>query len=173
MIALLAAPGPAPEHAEEMALFGQFVGSWDIDMAFHPADGPSRRVAAEWHFGWILEGRGVQDVLVFPPVAERPGGEPAEGIGTTVRLYDPELGTWRVVWLPADRTAVVSLTGRAHGDGIRIEGRNRHGHALRWCFQDIGPDRFSWRGWIAREGDDWRLEQEMEASRRVSRFERS
>src|SRR5687768_7282906 len=91
MIELLGADGPAAEHAEDLLLFGRFVGSWDVDATYFDHHGTvtgERR--GEWHFGWILEGRAVQDVLFSPTIDEqRRTGAPADEYGTTVRLYDP------------------------------------------------------------------------------------
>lgn len=35
----LAADGPAPEHAEKLMLYGQFVGSWDVHAREFKPDG--------------------------------------------------------------------------------------------------------------------------------------
>lgn len=59
MVKALNAPPPAPERAERMHLFGQFVGSWAIDVATLEPDGSWRNEQGEWHFGWILEGRAI------------------------------------------------------------------------------------------------------------------
>jgi hypothetical protein len=84
----LHADGPAPEHAAELMLFGQFVGDWELDVTwFHP-DGSTTTLPGSWSFGWILGGRGVQDVWLVP------GREH----GTTIRFYDPALGAWRSTW---------------------------------------------------------------------------
>ena len=58
----LQAAGPAADRAGKMALYGQFVGSWDLDVTEYRDDGTTRQRPGEWHFGWALEGRAVQDV---------------------------------------------------------------------------------------------------------------
>jgi hypothetical protein len=162
MLEYLGADGPFPAYESKLMLFGQFVGSWDIDSHYCPREGEERRVAAAWHFGWILDGRGVQDVLYHP----RDKQGPAEGIGTTVRVYVPETGKWRVVWLAADSGNVVSLTAGPTEDGILIEGENRRGLPLRWRFSDITAKSFYWHGYISYDhGESWHLEQEMWATR--------
>ena len=162
MVELLDADGPFPAYARELMLFGQFVGSWDIDLLYRPFEGPERRLRAAWHFGWILEGRGVQDVLSYP--RDVPGA--AEGIGTTVRIYVPKINRWRIVWLAADSGNVVSLTAGPSDDGILIEGENRRGLPLRWRFSDITTGAFYWHGYISYDcAASWHLEQEMWAVR--------
>lgn len=45
--------------------FGQFVGSWAIDMEYYNAEGQQYYQGDwEWSFAWILDGRAIQDVLV-------------------------------------------------------------------------------------------------------------
>jgi hypothetical protein len=39
MLAALGADGPHPALAEQLYLFGQFVGSWDVDITYHRPDG--------------------------------------------------------------------------------------------------------------------------------------
>ena len=54
MVAALQSPGPRPELAEHLQLFGQFVGSWDLDRTSYAPDGTTATVPGEWHFGWVL-----------------------------------------------------------------------------------------------------------------------
>ena len=72
-LAALQATGPAADRADRMALYGQFVGSWDLDVTEYRDDGPVQR-RGEWHFGWALEGRAVQDVWIVPPRGQRGRG---------------------------------------------------------------------------------------------------
>src|SRR5438067_1641771 len=63
---VLLADKPVADQADKLTLFGQFVGAWDVDVVNHNPDGTTQTVNAEWHFGWILEGRAVQDVWQAP-----------------------------------------------------------------------------------------------------------
>ncbi len=166
MLAALRADGPHPDYAEELALFGQFVGSWAIDNTSFLASGPER-FAAEWRFGWVLDGRAVQDVLFHPPASKGTEARAySTGIGTTVRLFEPATAEWTVIWFSATRGAVVSLRGRRAGEEIEIAGENGRGDSLRWCFSEIRRDSFLWQGFIRPRGaNEWRLEQEMRATR--------
>ena len=138
-------------------LFGRFVGSWDVDAALFDPEGRRREMRAEWHFGWVLDGRAVQDVLVSPGVEH----------GTTLRFYDPAMGAWRIVFItPVDRE-VHELTARAEGADIVLEGRRSDdGRPLRWTFFGIEPDSFVWRGEVSSDGGaSWFVDQEMRARR--------
>ena len=44
------ADGPAPDFADKLQLFGQFVGSWELEVIYHGPTG-GRTLTAEWHFG--------------------------------------------------------------------------------------------------------------------------
>jgi len=62
LLEALGADGPAADRAGKMDLYGRFIGSWDLDVRQFSDDGRERRRAGEWHFGWALEGRAVQDI---------------------------------------------------------------------------------------------------------------
>ena len=81
----LFAEGANPEMKENLMLFGQFVGDWDIlqDRSLQP-DGTWTATRGELHWGWILDGRAVQDVWMW--IDEKTGKLIPEG--TTVRFYD-------------------------------------------------------------------------------------
>ena len=69
MIKLLAASRPDDDRVAGLNLFGQFIGSWDIEATFWDHDGNvTAERAGEWHFGWVLQGRAIQDVLISPPL---------------------------------------------------------------------------------------------------------
>lgn len=169
MLARLAAPGPHPEHADALMLFGRLVGSWDVDARFFDRAGSvTRETTAEWHFGWVLEGRGIQDVLISPRLDERNRpGAPAGEYGTTVRLYDPRIDAWHVTWNAPVFGANVRLTAREVDGEAVLEGRGPNGNAYRWVFSDVTETTFLWRGYESDdEGRSWWLDEEMRATRR-------
>ena len=48
-------------------LFGLFVGEWEFDWTGYDEDGDETLTErGEWIFGWVLEGRAVQDVWIIP-----------------------------------------------------------------------------------------------------------
>jgi hypothetical protein len=154
MIDVLRASGPAEEHADELMLFGRFVGAWNVEAEYFHHDGKKAHDArGEWHFGWILEGRAVQDVLFGPPLEERARtGAPASEYGTTIRLYDPTTDTWQLSWYPSVSRNVVHLVARPDGDGILIEGTEADGTLDRWTFTEITRDSFTWSGYESKDG---------------------
>jgi hypothetical protein len=66
----LGAQGPDEELRGPLALFGQFVGDWDIVEAVYPQpDGTEIRQSGEVHMGWVLAGRALQDVGTRRPAS--------------------------------------------------------------------------------------------------------
>jgi hypothetical protein len=170
LLAALGAPGPRAVHGDELMLFGQFVGAWDLEIVLYDLDGGIRaQGSGEWLFGWVLEGRAVQDVLVRPPRAQRGSEEPTEfwEYGTTMRVYDAATGTWRITWFAPARGGELRLVARADGDEIVLDSVDRDPLAFRWVFSEIAPDSFLWRGSGSDDdGATWLLLQEMRATRR-------
>ena len=163
----LVAAAPDPGLAVKLALFGQFVGDWEFDATWHLPDGGMRQAKGEWSFGWILEGRAIQDVWMVPSRAERRRtGAPLIGYGTTVRCYDPRLDAWRVTWNGVlDGYTTVLLAG-PQGDAILLEGKDAHGNPMRWRFSEIAPASFRWQRVVSKDdGKTWSLELEMVARR--------
>ena len=137
------------------------IGSWDVVSRSFAEDGSTSQVEGEWHFGWILGGWGVQDVLFLK-------GAPADERGTSIRCYDPAADVWRVVWMePWDHEFAV-LDARRVGDRIVQEGEAMDGSArVRWTFSDLTADGFVWRGERSLDGGaSWRLGLEMHGTRR-------
>src|SRR5262249_54305634 len=102
---VLDSPGPAPDRAQEMRLYAFMIGHWDTRIVAYAEDGKRHESRGEVHAGWALEGRAIQDVWLTPPRAERRPGAPLPELpvtgawyGTTLRVYDPSLGAWHILW---------------------------------------------------------------------------
>lgn len=166
----LRADGPHPNHSDALMLFGRFVGSWDVQVRFYDERASvTYDESGTWSFGWVLDGRAIQDVLITPNYRTRRRLPGERGIGTTLRYLEPGSGQWRVVWLGAVTGILLFLTARQVGDEMWIEGPDADGSDLRWIFSGIQPDRFHWKGLTSRDGGrTWRLEQEIRGSRMPS-----
>jgi len=152
----LGVAGPAPDRAEKMKLYGWLVGSWTFDAAVHSDDGTQHRGVGEIHFAWVLEGRAIQDVWILPGVF----------YGTTLRVYDPGLDAWHILWSDPVRQFYTRQIGRADGDDIVQLGKNDAGEAVRWSFRNIKSDAFRWLGERSRDhGKSWQLQAEFLARR--------
>ena len=168
MIDALTASGPHPDHASDLMLFGRFVGAWDVEGVLIDREGRRSEHRGEWLFGWVLDGRAIQDVLISPPRDARPPVAAPLEYGSTLRMYDPASGRWSITWITPVYGRVERLTGGAAGDDIVLEGRSADGRGLlRWSFEEIGRDAFTWRGRRSTDGGaSWRLEEEMRLWRR-------
>jgi uncharacterized protein len=145
----LFSPSRSPEIDDAAALYDPLIGSWDVEVIDYDADGTSRTTVGEWHFGWTLEGRAVQDVFIVPRRTDRAlPGESRQGnrYGTTVRFYDAALQAWRMVWVNPVSGAVNMLVARQEGDAIVQEGADADGSLMRWTFVALSRDRFHWVG---------------------------
>jgi hypothetical protein len=165
MVAALSASGPHPSLGDQARIWDRFVGTWDCDFGFHAADGSVRHTPGELEFGWVLDGRAVQDIWITYPR----DGETERGIGTSIRYFDDTAKAWRVVFVNPRYGAFISVQGGAEGDRIVLRGRDDEGSVLRWSFNDIQPDSFTWRGEKSRDGGKtWRLEEEHHMRRRAA-----
>jgi hypothetical protein len=164
----LDAAGPSPRIADELMLYGQFVGDWDFDWTGINPDGSKQTGQGEWLFGWVLEGRAVQDVWIFPPRAERAKPNPPAGeYGTTLRFFDPKIQAWRVTWNAPEQGLLLTFTAKKVGNEIVQEGKTLKGLPMRWTFSDITPNSFHWRSVVSADGGKtWQLREEMNVRRR-------
>ncbi len=159
----LAAEGPASDRREQLQLFGQFVGDWEIVESRNLQDDGRWSISrGEIHWRWILEGRAVQDIWMGYDEEEQrmvPGG-------TTVRFYDLSIGAWHSVWISPDQSAVRQFVGRLVGDEIVLDGRDGDGTPIRWIFSEIRPNDFRWRGErLDAKESRWSMNEEMRIRR--------
>lgn len=163
MVSVLAAPGPHASLGEHARTWDRFVGTWDCDFGFHLDDGTVRHSPGELEFGWVLDGRALQDLWILYPEH----GEKERSIGTSIRFFDERSGTWRVVFVHPQSGAVRTVQGGWEGGRILLKGQNADGSMVRWSFNDIRDDSFTWRGEKSRDGGKtWKLEEEHHMKRR-------
>jgi arginase len=154
------------EPTEDLALYGQFVGDWEFERTKQMLDGRVERARGQWHFGWILEGRAIQDVFMVPGRRQREAGAPLTTYGVVVRTYDPKRRKWRITWHDALRGSTITLSGERRGDEIVQEARDEQGRRVRWVFSSIRADSFRWRLEASPdEGKTWNVTQELVARR--------
>jgi hypothetical protein len=170
-IEVLHADIPAAELETKLGLYGWLVGQWETDILAHDADGTSHRNNGEIPAGWVLEGRAIQDVWMIPRRIERREGLPHARVtgnwfGTTLRVYDPAIDAWHIIWTdPATQTYRRQI-GRASGQDIVQLGQDEAGSLSRWSFTEITPDSFHWLGEASADhGESWRLLVEVFARR--------
>ncbi len=152
---LIKAEEANPEFKEKLMLYGQFVGKWEIKSTWFKKSGERIHANGEWHFSWILGGRGIQDVLFANPLTE-------DKYGTTIRCYDSKNDIWHVAWMQPALNEFANLIGRQNGNDIIQEVIGLEDHKEIWRFTDITKSSFKWRAEVSRDdGKTWFLQQEM------------
>ena len=160
-----AADGPNPALADRLWLFGQFIGSWDLDVTTYVGRGTPRELQGEWHFGWALAGRAVADIWICPRRTQD-GSSPGEH-AINIRFYDELLGAWRSTWFGPQQRLVRPFVARGIDDRIVLEGSFEPGVTTRWTFSSITDTTFTWRNETSRDGQSWAMAETF-AARRAS-----
>ena len=141
---------PAADRAASLALYGWLVGEWSFTGWIQPAGDRKHDIRGAIHAGWVLEGRALQDVWIVPGFFH----------GTTLRIYDPGLDAWHIIWSDPLRQSYSRQMGRASGNDIVQDGANLNGATTRWSFVDRTNDSFRWLGERQASPDTWALEAE-------------
>ena len=90
----------------------------------------------------------------------------AHSNGTTLRVYDPGIDAWHILWSDLLRQLYTRQIGRARGGDIVQLGKNDAGDATRWSFTEITPGSFRWTGERSvDEGKRWQLQADFRARR--------
>lgn len=147
---------PAADRMDKMKLYGWLIGDWRFDAVVHKDDGGTHRGEGEIHFVWALNGRAIQDTWILPGVF----------YGTTLRVYDPGIDAWHILWSDPLKQFYTRQIGRARGKDIVQEGIAGVGVGMRWSFTDIAPDSFRWLGERSLDGGaSWHLQADFYARR--------
>ena len=163
---------PARSIAGTNDIYAPLIGSWTTEVLDAEDDGSKRVTTGEWHFVRVLEGRGVQDVLIVPSREQR-SPQPSRRYnryGSSLRIFDPRDGIWRVQWCnPGDGELCILKSQRTGADIIEI-GDDQTGSRLRWTIFDIKPESFLARGETHGPGNgdgaaDWKTIVEIYAQR--------
>jgi hypothetical protein len=168
---VLHADGADPERKAKLGLFSWLVGQWEMDVTTILEDGSTHAARGEIHAGWILQGRAIQDVWMIPRLKDRrPGIDQLPGsgnwYGTTLRIFDPNLDAWRILWSDPATNFFTHQTGRARGRDIVQEGPDPRGGSMRWTFAEIEPASFHWTAERSLNGENWRKEVDIRARRK-------
>ena len=168
-LAALRSDRASTELGEAGPDFAWLVGGWEAEVRDVDDDGRVRVGEGEWWFAWVLEGRAIQDVWISPPRGKRGAGVVDSAgtnnrYGTTVRWFDRRARLWRIIWVNPVTGVTNALAGKRDGDSIVLLGEDR-GRPIRWRFDDIRPDSFTWRGEVQDGQGGWRLDAEFRLRR--------
>ena len=110
------------------------MGTWTG--VVHTPDGLTHERKGEISFAWALQGRAIVDVWTLPDFFH----------GVTLRVYDPAIDAWHIIWSDPLRQFYSRQIGRARGADIVQIGQSDDGADTRWSFTEIRPDTFRWLG---------------------------
>ncbi|MBS0245580.1 MAG: hypothetical protein JSR61_03095 [Proteobacteria bacterium] len=140
-IETLSSSGPAADRADKLKLYSRFIGDWTFDATVNKDDGTQHRGQGEIHFAWVLDGRAIQDVWILPGLF----------YGSTLRVYDPGIDGWHILWSDPLKQLYTRQIGRAQGRDI-VQLGDAAGVHIRWSFSEITADSFRWRGERSTDG---------------------
>jgi hypothetical protein len=157
----LGSGAPRAEQAKDMDLYAWLIGSWEMDTLQHLTDGTIQKYTGEIHVGWVLEGRAIQDIWIRP---RRPA--PPSMYGTTLRIFDPRIAGWHIIWADPLNQDYSRQIGRSEGRDIVQLGDDSCGRKTRWRFTEITANSFHWIGeQRPSERDPWQITYEHFARR--------
>lgn len=143
----LIAEGPEPDAPDALHQYGQLVGHWACSGENHQPDGSWKKTPgkATWSWYWVLGGRAVQDV--WKPSPEAPA---TASMGTNLRTYDAESGTWHVVWTTIANPHMEVYRSAWRNDALHIQAErpassNWPAHLAHITFHNISDDHFDWK----------------------------
>ncbi len=164
----LIAQGRSPEIPESADVYGWLIGSWELDFpCYYGLGEPSQSLEGEVHFGWVLQGRAMQDVSIIRQSSEK-GDESGNIItyGTTLRVWDQSIQAWRITWINPARNHREEQIGRRSGQDIVQIGIRPDGTPTRWTFKEITENGFHWLGEaLEPDGKTWKIEAEFRSRR--------
>ena len=163
----LLAPGPHPSLGGHADTFGRLIGSWAGEYRDRDPGEPVETGPLEVHFGWVLQGRAVQDTFIAPTRESAGAGSllKRQTCGTTVRVFYPESETWRAVWLNPVKGVRNDLIGRRMGDDI-VQFCRGADRPEKWIFSRITARSFLWQAFLlGNDGVTWTLGTEFQLHR--------
>ncbi len=159
----LLADRPAAGLEADLATFGWLVGSWDVRVRSLGSE-DEEPLTGEWHFGWVLEGRSIEDVLIVSGA----NGSP-RAFNVSIRTFDHRAGRWWIVRQDALAGEFSISLAWPRDEGISTEGQWRLGDTIpfRSRFFGIAEDAFKFEKEIFVDGS-WQRLQTIDAIRRVA-----
>lgn len=137
----LTSKGKSSVIPDDKNYFGRFVGAWNFDGEYLNEKNETCTSKGEWVFSWVLEGKAVQDVFIWPPRSERDKPFTDNEYGTTLRFYNPETGNWDIIY--SDNGTPVLLEAVKQGNNIVLTEKSEG--KMQWIFSDIAENSFVWR----------------------------
>jgi hypothetical protein len=165
MATALQAHSPHSSLAEQAKVFARLVGAWDVEYTDFTKSGKTLHRTGELRFGWVMDGRVLQDVWVVDPS----GTSQEREVYTDLFYFEPKSGSWHAASVDPYAASVATFVGNPIGDDrIVLESRDLEPTQVhRWSFNDIGPGSLVFRDEASSDdGKTWKLKSEYHMKRR-------
>lgn len=151
--------------ADHAKVIDRLVGDWQVAYTDFKKDGTTLHRTGRLLFGWVADGRIMQDCWIVDPWGSHRDRE----VYTDLFYFEPKSATWRVASVDPYEASIATFTGGAVGDDrISIESQDLvAGQTRRWSFNDISSDALVFRDEASTDGGkNWRLLAEYHMTRR-------
>ena len=111
MVTVLRAASPSPALGDHANVMARLVGSWDVEYTDFRKDGTTLHRTGRLLFGWVVDGRVMQDVWIVDPWGSHADRE----VYTDLFYFDPKAATWRAASVDPYEASVATFTGRVIG----------------------------------------------------------
>jgi len=166
MVTVLRAASPSPALGDHANVIARLVGSWDVEYTDFRKDGTTLHRTGRLLFGWVVDGRVMQDVWIVDPW----GSHAEREVYTDLFYFDPKAATWRAASVDPYEASVATFTGRVIGDDrLSLESQDLvPNETRRWSYNDIRADSLVFRDEASIDGGKtWRLSGEYRMKRRA------
>lgn len=141
--------------------FGPLVGDWNFTYYDHRKKSGAV-VTGQWLFRRVLQGAGVEDLLISPSL-DAPDGDVETGgaYAASIRMYNPKKLCYDVTYCSRQRTLCLSF----FREGSKLVGTTQENPNEKWVFSDIRDNSFQWHKVTVLENGAWRTDCSIHATR--------
>jgi hypothetical protein len=163
----LQAVSPHSTMSEPAKVFTRLIGAWDVEYTDFTSAGKTLHRTGELQFGWVMDGRVLQDLWIVNPTEANKERE----VYTDLFYFEPKSGSWHAASVDPYAASVATFVGGAIGnDRIVLESQDldpKQPH--RWSFNGISADSLVFRDETSNDGGKtWQLKSEYHMKRRGS-----
>lgn len=164
LAAVLEAGGPNPSLGIHAGVIDRLTGTWDVKYTDYSRDGKVTHRTGELTFGWVMDGRVMQDLWVVNPSAADEGRE----VYSDLFFFDPKTNAWLSASVDPEHPSIARFTGHTGGDNrLVFESHDFGTEETRWSYNDIRSDSFVFRAEESGDGGrTWKVQSEYHMSRR-------
>jgi hypothetical protein len=160
----LDAVGPHSSIVREATAFTRLIGTWDVKYTDFTKAGKALHRTGKLHFGWVMDGRVLQDLWVV----DASGTSKEREVYTDLFYFDPKARTWHDAFVDPHAATVATFVGGPIGSSqIVMESHDLDpAETHRWSFNDISSNSLVFRDEASSDnGKTWTLKSEYDMKR--------